>query len=150
VSLAAEMAAAVDATLTLGHITASVEMFRPGAPHVDPAWKGTIVGFAAKDLAPKAGVIVDSGTVPQRLNRAAVRTKADVLVVGHGLLRGHLGDNGNVYGIIRESSGTCCNTDCPPPRRRYPRSKNSLRGLSTAMPERIVRSRVALRRQNPL
>jgi nucleotide-binding universal stress UspA family protein len=110
-SLAAEMAAAVDATLTLVHITAGVEIFGPGGPHVDPVWKDAIVGFAAKEIATlqqdagtKADVIIDSGNVPQLLNRAAAHTKADVLVIGHSPLRGHLGDNGNGYGIIRESS----------------------------------------------
>jgi len=34
---------------------------------------------------------------------AAEQTKADVLVVGHTPGRSHLGDNGNGYGIIRES-----------------------------------------------
>jgi nucleotide-binding universal stress UspA family protein len=109
-SLAAEMAAAVDAKLTLVHITASVEIYGPGGSHVDPAWKETIVGFAAKEIAKlqqdvgtKAEVIIDSGNVPELLNRAAEQTKADVLVIGHSPVRGHLGDNGNGYGIIRES-----------------------------------------------
>ena len=109
-SLAAEMAAAVDAKLTLVHITASVEIYGPGGSHVDPAWKETIVGFAAKEIAKlqqdvgtKAEVIIDCGNVPELLNRAAEQTKADVLVIGYSPLRGHLGDNGNGYGIIRES-----------------------------------------------
>jgi nucleotide-binding universal stress UspA family protein len=109
-SLAAEMAAAVDAKLTLVHITASVEIYGPGGSHVDPAWKETIVGFAAKEIAKlqqdvgtKAEVIIDSGNVPELLNRAAEQTKADVLVIGYSPLLGHLGDNGNGYGIIRES-----------------------------------------------
>jgi nucleotide-binding universal stress UspA family protein len=109
-SLAAEMAAAVDAKLTLVHITASVEIYGPGGSHVDPVWKETIVGFAAKEIAKlqqdvgtKAEVIIDSGNVPELLNRAAEQTKADVLVIGYSHLRGHLGDNGNGYGIIRES-----------------------------------------------
>ena len=110
VSLAAEMAAAVDATLTLVHITGSVEIFGPGGSHVDPAWKEKIVGFAAEEIAKlqlavgtKAEVIIDSGNVPELLNRAAERTKADVLVIGHIPGRSHLGDNGNGYGIIRAS-----------------------------------------------
>ena len=109
-ALAAEMAAAVDAKLTLVHITASVEIYGPGGSHVDPAWKETIVGFAAKEIAKlqqdvgtKVEVIIDSGNVPDLLNRAAEQTKADVLVIGYSPLRGHLGDNGNGYGIIRES-----------------------------------------------
>jgi len=109
-TVAAEMAAAVDATLTLVHITASVEMYGPGGFHTDPAWKETIVGFAAKEIAKlqqdvgmKTEVIIDSGNVPELLHRAAEQTKADVLVIGYHPVRGHLGDNGNGYGIIRES-----------------------------------------------
>ena len=104
------MAAAVDATLTLVHITAGVEVWGPGGSHVDPVWKERIVGFAAKEIAKlqqdagtNAEVIIDSGNVPELLNRAAKRTEADVLVVGHIPGRSHLGDNGNGYGIIRES-----------------------------------------------
>lgn len=110
VSLAAEMAAAVNATLTLVHITAGVEIFGPSGSHVDPEWKEKIVGFAAKEIAKlqqdvgtKAEVIIDSGSVPELLNRAAERTNADVLVIGHIPGRSHLGDNGNGYGIIRAS-----------------------------------------------
>jgi nucleotide-binding universal stress UspA family protein len=110
VSRAAEMAAAVDATLTLVHITEGVETWGPGGPYVDPVWKGKIVGFAAEEIAKlqqtvgtKAEVIIDSGNVPELLNRAAERTKADVLVIGHIPGRSHLGDNGEGYGIIRES-----------------------------------------------
>ncbi len=109
-SRAAEIAAAVDATLTLIHITDSVEVYGPGGSHVDPVWKEKIVGFAAEEIAQlqsdvgtKAEVIIDSGNVPELLNRAAERTKADVLILGHIPGRSHLGDNGEGYGIIRES-----------------------------------------------
>jgi nucleotide-binding universal stress UspA family protein len=109
-SLAAEMAAAVDATLTLVHITAGVETWGPGGSYVDPVWKETIVGFATQEIAKlqqdvgtKAEVIIDSGNVPELLNRAVEQTKADVLVIGHNPIRGHLGENGNGYGIIRAS-----------------------------------------------
>jgi nucleotide-binding universal stress UspA family protein len=109
-SRAAEMAAAVDATLTLVHITSSVEIYGPGGSHVDPEWKERIVGSAAEEIATlqqdagtKAEVIIDSGNVPELLNRVAERTKADVLVIGHIPGRSHLGDNGNGYGIIRAS-----------------------------------------------
>jgi nucleotide-binding universal stress UspA family protein len=109
-SLAAEMAAVIDATLTLVHITSSVEIYGPGGSHVDPVRKKMIVGFAAEEIAKlqqnigtKAEVIIDSGNVPELLNRAAEQTKADVLVIGHKLGRSHVGDNGNGYGIIRES-----------------------------------------------
>jgi len=107
---AAEMAAAIDARLTLVHITGSVEFFGPGGNLVDPAWKETIVGMATeelaklqKDVGTNADVIIDSGNVPQLLNRAAEQTKAHVLIIGHTPGRSHLGDNGEGYGIIRES-----------------------------------------------
>jgi len=77
------MAAAIDARLTLVHITGSVEFFGPGGNLVDPAWKETIVGMATeelaklqKDVGTNADVIIDSGNVPQLLNRAAEQTKA--------------------------------------------------------------------------
>ena len=110
VSLAAEMATAVNATLTLVHITGSVEIYGPGGSHVDPGWKEKLVGFAAEEIAKlqldagtKAEVIIDSGNVGELLNRAAEQTQADVLVIGHIPGRSHLGDNGNGYGIIRAS-----------------------------------------------
>jgi nucleotide-binding universal stress UspA family protein len=110
VSLAAEMAAAVDATLTLVHVTESVQMFGPGGYYTDPVLKEAIVGAATtemaklqQDIGTKADVIIESGNVTQLLNQAAEHTKADVLVIGHSTLRSHLGDNGNGYGIIRAS-----------------------------------------------
>ena len=51
VSLAAEMAAAVDATLTLVHITAGVGVYGPGGTHLDTAWKEQIVGYNVIDVA---------------------------------------------------------------------------------------------------
>jgi nucleotide-binding universal stress UspA family protein len=69
VSLAAEMAAAVDATLTLVHITGSVEIFGPGGSHVDPVWKETIVGFAAEEI---AKLQQDVGTKPKSSSIAAM------------------------------------------------------------------------------
>ena len=102
--------AAVNATLTLVHITPGVEIWGPGGSSVDPVWKERIVGFAAKEIAKlqrdvgtKAEVIIDSGNVPELLNRAAQQTRADVLVIGHIPGHSHLGDNGSGYGIIRES-----------------------------------------------
>ena len=109
-SLGAGMAAAVDAKLSLVHITGGVEVFGPGGSHVDTAWKETIVGFASteiaklqQDIGTKAEVIIESGNVPELLNRAAEQTNADVLVIGHSPVYGHLGENGNGYGIIRAS-----------------------------------------------
>lgn len=110
VPLAAQMAAAVDATLTLVHITSSVERYGAGGSYVDPAWKETIVGIAAKEIGElqravgtKAEVIIESGDVTEQLNRVAARLQADVLVIGHIPGRSHLGDNGDGYGIIRAS-----------------------------------------------
>jgi nucleotide-binding universal stress UspA family protein len=110
VSPAAAMAEAVDATLTLVHITSSVESYGPGGSHVDPVWKKTFVDFAVEEIGKlqqamgtNFEVIIDSGNVAELLNRAAERTKADVLIIGHIPGRSHLGDNGNGYGIIRQS-----------------------------------------------
>jgi len=104
------MAAAVDSTLTFVRITSSVEIYGPGGFRVHPAWKEMIVGMAPdeiarlqEDIGTKAEVVIESGNVPELLNRAAKRTKADVLVIGHIPGRSHLGDNGNSYGIIRAS-----------------------------------------------
>ena len=109
-SFAAEFAAAVGATLTLVHITVGTEVWGPGGSSVDPMFKEQIVGYATqeiaklqKDVGTKAEVIINSGNVPELLNRAAEQTKADVLVIGHVTGRSHLGNNGNGYGIIRES-----------------------------------------------
>jgi len=109
-SMAAGLAASVDAALTLVHITDSVESYGPGGSYVDPVWKETIVGAAAKEIASlqqeigtNAEVIIESGHVPELLNRAAEHTKADLLVIGNKPMRGHLGDNGNGYGIIVNS-----------------------------------------------
>ena len=69
-----------------------------------------IVGSATKgiaqlqqDLGTKAEVVIDSGNVPELLNRAAEQARADVMIVGRIPGRNHLGDNGEGYGIIRES-----------------------------------------------
>ena len=104
------MAAALDAKLTLVHITAGVEDFGPGGSHIDRAWQETIVGFAAKEIAKlqqdvgtRAEVIIESGNVLELLSRTAKQANADVLVIGHNPVYGHLGDNGNGYGIIRAS-----------------------------------------------
>jgi nucleotide-binding universal stress UspA family protein len=109
-SLAAELAVAEDATLTLVQITTGVEVWGPGGSHVDPAWKEMIVGNATKaiaqlqrELGTNAEIIIDSGNVLKLLNQAVERTKADVLVIGRIPGRNHLGDNGEGFGIIRGS-----------------------------------------------
>lgn len=56
-----------------------------------------------QEVGTKAEVIIDSGNVPQLLHQAAERATADVLVLGDIAGRRHLGDNGEGYGIIRES-----------------------------------------------
>jgi nucleotide-binding universal stress UspA family protein len=110
-SRAAQMAAEFGARLTLVHITDGMENYGPGGSYADPAWKEKIVGFAAEEIAKlqqdvgtKAEVIIDSGNVPEVLNRVTELTKADVLVIGHIPSGGHLGANGSGYAIIRESS----------------------------------------------
>jgi nucleotide-binding universal stress UspA family protein len=56
-----------------------------------------------QEVGTKADVIIESGNVPQMLDRAAKRMKADVLVIGRIPGRSRLEDNGEGYGIIRES-----------------------------------------------
>jgi nucleotide-binding universal stress UspA family protein len=109
-ALAAELSSALDAALTLVHVTESVGIYGPGGLRVDPAWKETIVGSAAKEMAKlqqsldvKAEVVIESGNVLELLRQTAERTKAGLLVIGHSPVHGHLGDNGNGYAIIRES-----------------------------------------------
>jgi nucleotide-binding universal stress UspA family protein len=48
-------------------------------------------------------VIIESGNVPQALNRAAHATSADLLVIGRLPSGGHLGANGAGYGLVRDS-----------------------------------------------
>ena len=110
VSRAAQMAAEFSAGLTLVHITADIETWGPGGSYVDPVWKDTIVGFAAKEIAilqqsvgTKAEVVIKSGNALDMVNQAATETKADLLVSGHMPSGGHLGANGSGYAIIRES-----------------------------------------------
>ena len=109
-ALAAQLASSIGAALTLVHITESIETYGPGGMRVDPKWRDAIVGLATKEMdalqqsfGTKAEVIIDSGNVVQLLNQAAQRTKANLLVIGHSPVRGHLGNNSNGYAIIRES-----------------------------------------------
>jgi nucleotide-binding universal stress UspA family protein len=110
VAMAAQFAAAVNATLALVHVTVGVEDYGPGGPHVNPEWKEQVVGFATKeidklqkDMSTNFDVIIDCGNVPEALNRAVEQKHADVMVLGHIPGRSHLGDNGNGYGLIRQS-----------------------------------------------
>jgi len=109
-ALAAQLASSTGAALTLVHITESIDTYGPGGTRVDPKWRDAIVGLATKEMdalqqsvGTKAEVIIDSGNVVQLLNQAAQRTKANLLVIGHSPVRGHLGNNSNGYTIIRES-----------------------------------------------
>lgn len=109
-SLAVQFAAAAGAALTLVNVTPSVEMYGPGGSYVNPEWQKVLVGMATdelaklqQDLGMKMEVIIESGNVSRGLNSAAEQTNADLLVVGRIPGRSHLGDNGNGYGIIRES-----------------------------------------------
>ena len=109
-ALAAQLASSIGGALTLVHITESIDTYGPGGMRVDPKWRDTIVGLATKEMdalqqsvGTKAEAIIDSGNVVQLLNQAAQRTKANLLVIGHSPVRGHLGNNSNGYAIIRES-----------------------------------------------
>ena len=108
VSWAAQMATALDAQLTLAHITSGLQASSPAGPHILPEWKEALVSMAAKQIADlqtamgtKAEVVIDSGDVAKLLNRVALERKADLLVVGRNPSTGHL--RGTGYGIIRES-----------------------------------------------
>jgi nucleotide-binding universal stress UspA family protein len=109
-SSAARIATEFGARLTLIHITAGVETYGPGGPHVVPEWKEAIVSAAVteiaklqQDVGTDAEVIIDSGNVLELLNRAASQAKSDLLVIGHLPAGGHLGANGAGYAIIRHS-----------------------------------------------
>jgi nucleotide-binding universal stress UspA family protein len=108
VSWAAQMAAEFGARLTLAHITAELDVYSAAGPHVLPGWKETLASSAAQQIAQlqqemgtKAEVFIDSGDIPKLLSRAALETKADLLVIGRNPSAGRL--RGTGYGIIRES-----------------------------------------------
>jgi len=82
VSWAAQMAAEFDASLTLTHVTAGVELWGPGGNYVDERWKEALVGDASQHLAElkremglKASIFIGSGDVPKVLSHAAKQTK---------------------------------------------------------------------------
>ena len=75
-----------------------------------PEWRELLVGGATKavarlqqDLGTGADVIIESGHLNASLNAAAAQSKADLMVIGHLPSRGHLGENGSGYSIIRAS-----------------------------------------------
>jgi triosephosphate isomerase len=58
VAQAAGIATAVGATLTLVHITESVETYGPGGYHVDPVLREQHVGFAREEIAKLAPIVI--------------------------------------------------------------------------------------------
>jgi nucleotide-binding universal stress UspA family protein len=108
---AAAWAATLGAVLTLVHITTSVEKWGPGGSLVDKPWRDELFGIATGEIASlqqevgtNAEVIIDSGEVADLLSLAAIRTRADLLIIGHLHGRSHLGNNDNGYRVMRESS----------------------------------------------
>jgi nucleotide-binding universal stress UspA family protein len=106
---AAQIAKDFDAHLTLGHVTAAVEMFGPGGAYVLPDFKRELTQYATEEIAKlqremgtHADVFIASGNVPKQLNLAAQQTNADVLVIGCRPANGRL--RANAYSIVRESS----------------------------------------------
>ncbi len=109
-SHAAQLAGEFGARLALSHVTSSVETYGPGGSYVVPEFKEAVVGQATKELAKlqqeagtNAEVIIESGDTAKRLRHVIEQTKADLLVIGHIPSRGHLGENGNGYSIIRDA-----------------------------------------------
>jgi nucleotide-binding universal stress UspA family protein len=107
---AAQLSSEFGAQLTFVHVTAGVETYGPGGDYVVPEWKNALVGTATKEIAKikqdlgiQAEVIIESGHLQTSLNLAAAQSKADLLIVGHPIPAGHLGDNGSGYSVIRDS-----------------------------------------------
>ncbi len=104
---AAQLAAEFGARITIAHVTAGVDVFRPDGFDYGPVWKQELAQSAARQIAKlqeelgiDGKVFIESGDVPKRLHDAATQNEADVLVIGrpaHGRLRA------TGYGIIRES-----------------------------------------------
>jgi nucleotide-binding universal stress UspA family protein len=107
---ARQVAEAFDAQLTLVNVTPSVEIYGPGGS-VPVRWRDETLETAAaqlQQLQQQAGgasnpTIIDSGNVPEALNRAARASGADLLVIGQLPSGGHLGANGAGYALIRDS-----------------------------------------------
>lgn len=109
-SRASQLAREFGAQLALAHVTSSVETYGPGGSYVVPEFKEAVVGYASKEIAKlqqdagtSAEVIIESGNTGKRLRHVIEQTKADLLVLGHTASRGHLGENGNGYAIIRDA-----------------------------------------------
>jgi nucleotide-binding universal stress UspA family protein len=106
---AARLTADFDAKLTLVHITPGVDDYGPGGYHEVAEWKSALVAYATREMNKlqvglniATEVIIDNGSVRERLNHAADQTKSDLLVLGRKRPDGHLGDNGAGYAIIRD------------------------------------------------
>ena len=107
-TLAADLALAFGARLTLAHVTPSVEMYGPGGSYDLPGFKNAVISGAAaeltklqKDTGVRAETYIGSGSVPKILRQAARDTKADLLVIGRPVSINRLGANS--FAIIRES-----------------------------------------------
>jgi nucleotide-binding universal stress UspA family protein len=107
---AREVAAAFDAQLTLVHVTPSVEIYGPGGS-IPVRWRDEMLetaGVQLERLQQQVGgasnpTIIDSGNVPEALNRAAHASGADLLVIGRLPAGGHLGANGAGDALVRGS-----------------------------------------------
>lgn len=106
---ARRVAATFGAHLTLIHVTPSVETFGPGGTVLLPRWRDELLASAAAEIArlqreegSDLPVIIDSGSVPEALNRAARDAQADLVVIGRLPGGGHLGQNGAGYALIRD------------------------------------------------
>jgi nucleotide-binding universal stress UspA family protein len=102
-SWAAQFAARVQARLTVAHVTAGLETYRPA-----PEWPAQLTSITRQQIAnllqaagATADTVIETGDVAKVLNEIAVQQHADLLVVGRSPSAGHLGGTG--YAIVRES-----------------------------------------------
>jgi nucleotide-binding universal stress UspA family protein len=102
-SWAVQFAARFQARLTVAHVTAGLEAYRPA-----PEWPAQLMSITRRQIAgllqaaeTTADTVVESGDVPKVLNEIAMQKHADLLVVGRSPSAGHLGGTG--YAIVRES-----------------------------------------------
>lgn len=107
---AAELAAQFQATLTLLHVTAGMQIEAPGGTQELTELKKELFAAARLELnklqracGTQAEVMLDSGNVLAALGRAVERAQADLLVVGRLPPTGHLGDNSSGFGFMRAS-----------------------------------------------
>ncbi len=106
---AAWLAAAVDASLALIHVTPSLES-RTG-DYVDPDWRTRLAEEAHREIAEileatgaAPEIVIENGDAPSVICAYARRLPADVLVIGRGSAAGMFGRlRTNAYAIIRQS-----------------------------------------------